>query len=962
MNPSSSDRPPPGRVRGVSSSGAWLTMVAAGLLAFAPALEAQDTGTITGTITSARSGQPLASVQVFLPATDRGTLTSADGRFNIPNLAPGEYQLQAQRLGYRETTETVTVAAGETTTIDLELASQALRLDDIVVTGTAGQARQREVGNAITQINMGEVRDVVPSVDQLLQGRSPGLGVSQATGSVGSAAQIRLRGAVSVSQSNQPIIYIDGVRVRSEPYERNRPGVGFTGRSANVTPGPLADIDPGDIDRVEVLKGAAATTLYGTEASAGVIQIFTRRGASGDAQWTAQIDQGANRLRPFALDENPFLNMDPFLRTGHTQRYALSVSGGGESLQYFVSGSLTDNKGVLPLDREERTTVRGNFTFSPLDRLTLSWNSQYTRNDIRQTPSGNNAHGLTLNAFRAERNYFGLADPDSVGLTLNQEIDTWIDRFVTGGTAEFQASETFLHRLTVGFDQANQENRNLRPFGFRMAPEGILSDARIQNSILSVDYVTNYGYEFSPDFITTISAGAQSVTNEELMTEAYGEIFPGPGVPTVNAAGERLGFEDRLRVTNAGFFGQVMFNMRDRYFVTLGTRVDGNTAFGEDLGLQAYPKISTSYVISDEDFWPVGWGDWKLRAAWGEAGRAPGAFDAVRTWDPVGYGGLPAFFPLNVGNPDLGPERTSELELGFDASLLNDRVSTEFTYYRQTTSDALFSVRMPASIGFSLSQQENVGTIRNEGIELNVNAALYEGVNWGLDGGLNLYTNQSEVIDLGGAVPFAAGGGWVEVGQPVMAARGWRLTNPDAVGEEPQWEANHIYGPRQPTHTIGGSLALRLPGGMELSGRGEFQGGHYIFDGASNQAYQRNIRWPTCGQAVYDLIDDGQIDGLTGWQRGHCIQANYQTGSTYYPADFFKLRDITFRAPIDFAVPGANNASLSMSLRNWFRWRNDEFLMFDPEMIGRESTEQMPSIAEHIPPPAQFIASVRVTF
>jgi len=951
----------PGRPRRLLTQG--LAILAMAALGLTPAMDtqAQEAGTLEGTVTSARSGQALASVQVFLAGTDRGTLTGANGRFSIPNIQPGEYEVRAQRLGYREASQTVVISSGETTSIEFSLETEALRLDDIVVTGTAGQARQREVGNAITQINVGDVADVVPDVDQLLQARSPGLGVSQATGSVGSAAQIRLRGVVSVSQSNQPIVYIDGVRVRSEPYDRNRPGVGFTGRSANVTPGPLADIDPGDIERVEVLKGAAATTLYGTEASAGVIQIFTRRGQSGDAQWTAQVDQGANRLREFAPAENPFLNMSPFLRTGHRQRYALSVSGGGEALQYFVSGSRVDNQGVLPNDQEARTTVRGNFTFTPLDRVTLTWNSQYTRNEIEQTASGNNAHGLTLNAFRAERNYFGLSDPDSVALTLNQEITTDIDRFVTGGTVEFRATDTFLHRLTVGFDQANQENRNLRPFGFRMDPRGILSNARLQNSILSIDYVANYGYEFNPDFITTLSFGAQSVTQEEQKTEAYGEIFPGPGNPTVNAAGERLGFEDRLRVTNAGFFGQLLLNWRDRYFLTLGTRVDGNTAFGEDLGLQAYPKVSGSYVISDEDFWNPSWGSMKLRAAWGQAGRAPGAFDAVRTWNPVGYGGRPAFFPLNVGNPNLGPERTTETEVGFDGSFLNDRVSAEFTFYRQETSDALFSVRIPASAGFSLSQQENVGTIRNQGIELSVNASLYEARDWGLDGGINVYTNQSEVVDLGGAVPFAAGGGWVEEGEPVMAARGWRLMNPDEIAD-PDWQPNQIYGPRQPTHTLGASLSLRLPRGMGLSARGEYQGGHYIFDGASNQAFQRAIRWPTCGQAVYDLIDAGQIETLTAWQRGHCIQRNYRTGSTYVPADFFKIRDITFRAPVDFMVPGARSAQFSMSVRNWFRWTNDDFKIFDPEMIGRGSGEQLPSISEHIPPAAQFIASIRVTF
>src|SRR5690606_30143513 len=170
--------------------------------------------------------------------------------------------------------------AGQTAVTDFVLDEQALGLDEIVVTGTAGAARRREVGNTIAQINVSDVVAPPPNIDQLLQGRAPGLMVNQGNGSIGSGGQIRLRGAVSVSQSNQPIIYVDGVRVRSDPYARNISPTEGAGRGGNVTASPLNDINPNDIERIEILKGSAASTLYGTEASAGVIQIFTRRGVS----------------------------------------------------------------------------------------------------------------------------------------------------------------------------------------------------------------------------------------------------------------------------------------------------------------------------------------------------------------------------------------------------------------------------------------------------------------------------------------------------------------------------------------------------------------------------------------------------------------------------------------------------------------------------------------------------------
>src|SRR5690606_4856281 len=171
-----------------------------------------------------------------------------------------------------------------------------------VVTGTAGAARRREVGNTVAQIDVTDLPAPPPNVDALLQSQAAGILVGQGNGSVGAGAQIRLRGAVSVSQSNQPIIYVDGVRVRSDSYARNISPTEGAGRGGNVTASPLNDINPNDIERIEVLKGSAASTLYGTEAAAGVIQIFTKRGSSGSPRWTLQVDQGFNELRPFAPD------------------------------------------------------------------------------------------------------------------------------------------------------------------------------------------------------------------------------------------------------------------------------------------------------------------------------------------------------------------------------------------------------------------------------------------------------------------------------------------------------------------------------------------------------------------------------------------------------------------------------------------------------------------------------------
>lgn len=933
------------------------------------AVAQQQRGTVTGEIVEARTQRPLAGVQVSVPGTGVGSLSNAAGRFMLVNVPAGETTVRARLIGYRAEDRVVNVREGESVSISFELQQEALALDEVVVTGTAGQARRREVGNSIAQLNLNEVTEPVAQMDNLLQGRAAGVTVMENTGMAGAGAQIRLRGANSVTMSNQPLIYVDGVRLRSDGYPLNNPPVGFVGRSGNVQASPFNDINPADIERVEIIKGAAATTLYGTEAAAGVIQIFTRRGATGRPTWTAQVDQGFARLLPFGVDGEPtatgarpeYLFIDPWLRNGYRQRYSLSVGGGAPDLQYFISGSWEDLEGVLPNDWEEKFNVRGNFTVGLLPSLQFQWNTAYTNHDIQNTPAGNNAHGLTLNAYRRDRNYFQSEDIQVINQILDYEILTFNDRFVSGATMTYAPRTDFTHRVTVGYDLATSELRNLRPFGF-LDLTGFLSNQRWSNASLTADYVGSLDLRLTPELRTNLAWGGQSITNEETSVTGYAENFPGPGVPTLSSGATRLSFEDRIRVINAGLFAQVLVDFRDRYFLTAGLRVDGNSAFGEDFGLQPYPKVSASYVISEEAFWPEALGQMKLRAAYGHAGRAPGAFDAVRTWDPVGWGAQPAFRPLNVGNPVLGPERTAETEVGFDASFFEDRLGVDFTWYNQRTSDALFNVRQIPSRGFLESQLENVGELQNRGIELTTNAVLIRMPRFEWDVGVNISTNFSKVLSLGGAPAFSLGDfGWIIEGQPAPVIRAHLITNPDAIAD-PIIEEDHIYGPNLPTHTIAVRTGLQLPRGIGFNVRGEYQGGHYMYDGASLNALNRGVRWPTCFDA-YPLIDAGQLDQLTARQRMWCIQANARDHWFVYPADFFKLREVTLTAPVPFQIPGASSAQLTLSGRNVWRWLNSDFPIFDPEIVRFGLSEsQVRSVWEHIPPPAVFTASLRLVF
>ena len=951
--------------------------VAFSALVAAP-LAAQN-GTITGTVTEASTMRPMSSAQVYLANTSLGTLTNQSGRYLILNVPPGTYTVTVERIGYGTATQEVTVSGGQTVEANFGLEPQALGLDEIVVTGTAGAARRREVGNSISQVSVADMAETPPSVDGLLQARVPGMVVMQGSASQGSGAMIRLRGNVSVAMSNQPILYIDGVRVRSDGLARNVPPAGSSLRSNNDIVSPLNDINPGDIDRIEVIKGAAATTLYGTEAAAGVIQIFTKRGRTGQAQWTAQIDQGMARVLPFGPDPSTrppsevaatapggtsdYLFLNPWLRDAWKQKYSLSVSGGGQNLQYYVSGSFNNDQGVLPNDHEEKTVVRGNFTFSPMENLQIQWNTSYTIDNLELTPVGNNAQGITLNAYRRDRNYLRAETREAIDPLLAFEINTQVDHLISGITATWSPTDKLSNRVSIGYDQIQQNNRNYRPFGFALQPEGVLSDGRYEYNTITADYVGSYNLDLPGDFRSSISWGGQAVTTERNETVAYGQEFPGPGEPTVSSAGTTLGFENRTRVVNAGFFVQNIFDIKNKYFITAGLRVDGNSAFGENLGLQAYPKVSLSHILSDEDFWDDSWGQMKLRAAWGQSGRAPGAFDKVRTYNPVGWGGVPAFLPSNVGNPDIGPERTTELEVGFDGSFMDSRLTAEFTWYKQTTTDALFNVRQIPSLGFLSSQLANIGELENVGYELNVNAGLYrsESLSWDLGGSVSV--NNSKVVDLGGAPPFSLGDfGWVVEGQPVPVIRANCVANPDALAE-PQITQDCDIGPNLPNLILGINTSLELPKGMLLTARGEYQGGAYMYDGAAWNAVRRSVRWPGCFD-YYRIQETQGRDATTAKQRAMCDVSLSRADYWVYPADFFKIREVTFQTPLPESwIPGASRASLTLSGHNVFKWVHKDFLTFEPEMGNNDGfNAPVRAMLEHVPPPATYTASLRIVF
>lgn len=802
---------------------------------------AQQTGRVTGRVADGGSGEPIMGAQVVLEGTDTRTVTDARGQYLLLNVPLGTQTITVQVIGYGRKTAQVAVGSGEIATVNFALYAQAIELEGVVVTGTAGQARRREIGNSIAQINAQDIEGVpIMDVGDVLQGRAAGVIVRDQGTQAGAGSAIMLRGVNTLGSIN-PLIYVDGVRL--EPGNHGNPD------EANVVATPLDDLDARDIERVEIVRGAAATTLYGTDAAAGVIQIFTKSGSRGAPQWTFTMDQGISNVGHVGPKEDPTglrlndCSMDPgcpasgtWFRTGHLQKYNLSVRGGGD-LTYYAAAGLSSTKGIIAPQGADNISLRANFSFKPFETLTIRVNNMFTRRDVTWIPSGNNAEGFLLNVMRSDRDY---TPEHNDSLILEMKLDQQIDHFLTGANITWAPSQSMVHRFNVGMDYSSSDYTEEKPWGYWSEPDGERENDLDSDRNLTFDYAGNWNVSLPVgDLASTLSWGAQYYDEFSWGVNGFGERFAGPGSKVLQSGVETSSNESWLRTASGGFFLQEMLGWRDRLFVTVGARWDGFSTFGEDFGIAMYPKVSAAYTISDHAFWPAWWETLKLRFALGESGRAPPPFAKNRTWASVsGDTRQPGVILAEVGNPEIGPERTRETEVGFDGSVFEGRVSFDFTYFDQKTRDALLRIQRPPSIGTEQRILTNLGEVVNSGFELLANVAVLRAPSISWEVGGSIATAENEVVRLGNVDDTT------RLGRPVDALFGDVVQNGDEVGVDPIFDREYL-GRAVPSRTWGLHTRLTLFRRLALDVLGEGQGGHVHESSVARQNVRREF-WAPC--------------------------------------------------------------------------------------------------------------------
>jgi TonB-dependent SusC/RagA subfamily outer membrane receptor len=461
----------------LSKLGLFLALVLA--LGVAPA-GAQETGRVTGEVVDAGTGEPLQGAQVLVEGTQLGTLTGADGRYSIRGVPAGQRTVAVQLIGYGRSSQAVTVEAGQSATADFELREEALELDQIVVTGTAGEEQRRAIGNVVSTLDADAVSEEAPVSDMqdLLGQRTPGMMQLPTAGQVGTGSPIRLRGISSMSPGNGPIVYVDGVRVDSDP----RRGPNTRGGSRINR---LNDFSPQDIESVEIIKGPSAATLYGTEASNGVIQIITKKGASGDPVISLRAEAGTNWMQnpegrtppryrlnsetgevegPFNIYERELeLGNPPIFQHGTLGSGSVNVRGGTDTFGYFTSGSYRKETGVVGYDFHERLNARGNVDVDITTKLNLTKNTAYIKNTTRLAQNSGGFGGEPFSnliwnfpsTYDTPQRGFLSAPPEEWGKV---ETVSNTDRSTTGVQMRYQPYDWFSHRLSLGLTVTTRGN------------------------------------------------------------------------------------------------------------------------------------------------------------------------------------------------------------------------------------------------------------------------------------------------------------------------------------------------------------------------------------------------------------------------------------------------------------------------------------------------------------------------
>lgn len=738
---------------------------------------------VSGVITAAEDGQPVIGATILVKGTSNGTATDIDGRYTL-NIPGNNATLVISYTGFK----TIEINVGDRSKVDVVMESSVSILDEVVVTGYGSQGR-RVLTSAVSSVGAEQIENLpMPSVDQMIQGRAAGVQISANSGTPGGGMFVRVRGTTSITAGSDPLYVVDGIPITTTPLEAE--GVGGQQTS------PIADLNPADIESIEILKDASATAIYGARAANGVVIITTKRGKKSQnskvtlnsyygiqnywkdpqgqlvnaKQFEELMNEAARNNGGTPPYPNPGSGADTewasllFRDNAPMHNIDLSLSGGTDKVRYFISGNQFNQEGIMKNQEFTRRSGRVNLDFDATDKITIGTSVLYSRTDRVRADNDDNIHGGLGGAFFFPPN-LPTYQPDGsltkfsifenpIAVAEFQDLKMKVNRILANVYGEWSIMNGLKFKTSFSVDNNNVKEDAYWPTqmneGAVVGGQG-RSTVTVDDNIIWENILT-YQKGLGGEHYLTVLLGQSVQQSDFERTQATGQQFPSNDFRRITSAATQFSTSSGTEWGISSFFGRLNYDFAGKYIVTVNVRRDGSSRFGEDNRWGTFPSIGAAWRLSQENFLKDNdlISELKLRASYGITGNQNGIdnFASRGLWTGgANYTTTAGTRPLQLANPELKWETTRQIDIGVDLGILNERVVFSFDWYNKYTEDLLLEVPLPPTTGFS-SQFQNFGEIENEGWELTINATPVRNSDFSWDINFNIAHNEGVVRKL----------------------------------------------------------------------------------------------------------------------------------------------------------------------------------------------------------------------
>ncbi|MEM7163398.1 MAG: SusC/RagA family TonB-linked outer membrane protein [Bacteroidota bacterium] len=807
--------------------------------------------TVSGTVKDASTNETLIGATVLVKGTALGTVTDINGKYSI-ELPGSSGTLVYSFIGY----ETLSKDVSSSSTMDVVLNLSSSSLDEVIVNGFATTVTRRNSANAVARVSAKELTEVVnqQTMEGALQGQFAGAEIKSASGAPGGGFSVKMRGVTSVFGNQQPLYILDGVFLNNSTISSGvntvseAAGGGNTSTNQDDASNRIADIDPEDIESVEVLKGASAAAIYGSRAAGGVVIITTKRGKAGKAR--VSLSQTIGTIRPISLlgtrdwnAENVEATGGPdalavfnagglndyeselFDNTGTNSTSRLTISGGTDKTKYMFGATYKNENGIVENTGYEKASFRLNLDQNVTDWFDVSLSMNYVDSEADRGFFNNGNTNTTVGyalAFTypwedlfADAN--GVYPAGGAGSNVLETVNTVtnrenVDRFIGGLTANFNLfrneKNNVKFQTRAGMDTYTLKNTGIFPqsLTFYQDPSslrGVLlaGNTTSQNTNMQGFLIWSHYSSSGITFTTSAGASREDGNLDNNLVTATGLIGSQTNVDQADNVGVN---QTKSSFVNHGYVIQEEINYQEKIFLTLGVRADKSTNNGDSDELFFYPKANVAFNLPELGISPSGRvSTLKPRIAYGESQRPPVFSARFNTLNPTFIGQNSGVLTAGIlGNPDILPERQKELEFGADVGINNDNIVVGITYYIKTIEDLLLRDQIEPSSGFT-TQWVNAGTLQNKGLEITADAGVIKKENFSWSTGINWWMNRSEITELN-VDPFNTGGFAaslgqfrIEEGKPATQLVG-TVSADDAAELDPDGDGFAVYGDAEP--------------------------------------------------------------------------------------------------------------------------------------------------------------------